>query len=182
MRRLVRAFWIFLALIFVFEAWLWDRLQPVVAAIVNVVPWGKVKQRAAALIEALPPWATLIVFVIPLIALLPLKVLEVWFLAHRNWGGALVTLVLAKLVGVGTTAFVFDVTRDKLLQMDWFRALYERVMWLRDVTHALVDPMIRRVRKRLWMFAPQRAGRAFRRTRRLRRRAYAAQARPAASS
>ncbi len=180
-RRLGRALWIALALIFLFEAWLWDRLEPIVAAIVNVVPWGRLERRLAALIEALPPWATLIVFVVPLVVLFPIKLLEVWFLAHRNWAGALVTLVLAKLVGLGVTAFVFDVTRDKLLQIGWFRRLYDRVMWLRARAHELVDPIMHRVRRRLRMFSPARAGRTLRLMRRLRRRVQAGQVRPAAS-
>ena len=36
------------------------------------------------MIEHLPPWAALGVFVIPFIVLLPLKFLEVYFLAKRN--------------------------------------------------------------------------------------------------
>jgi hypothetical protein len=68
-------------------------------------------------IESLPPWAALGVFVVPLILLLPLKFLEVYSLAKRNWLGAAGVLVLAKLMALGVTAFVFDATRDPLLQM-----------------------------------------------------------------
>ncbi|HEY4982436.1 MAG TPA: hypothetical protein VII24_11005, partial [Pseudolabrys sp.] len=120
-RHLLRPLWIVLALLFLAEAWLWDHLEPIVARAVNLVPWGKLKDRLARLIEDLPPWATLMVFVIPFIFLLPLKFLEVYFLAKRNWLAAAGVLIVAKLLGVGVTAFVFDVTREKLLQMAWFR-------------------------------------------------------------
>src|SRR4029077_20675141 len=114
MRRWLRPLWVFLALLFLLEAWLWDHLQPIVARVVNVVPWGKVKDGLRRLIERLPPWAVLIVFIIPFIVLLPLKFLEVWLLATRQWLAAGPVLVLAKLLGLGDTAFIFDVTREKL--------------------------------------------------------------------
>ena len=109
-RHLLRPLWIVLALLFLAEAWLWDHLEPIVARAVNLVPWGKLKDRLARLIEDLPPWATLMVFVIPFIFLLPLKFLEVYFLAKRNWLAAAGVLIVAKLLGVGVTAFVFDVS------------------------------------------------------------------------
>ncbi len=91
MHRMLKPFWVLLALVFLFEAWLWDHLAPIIAAVVNVVPWGRVKRWLAAAIERLPPWATLIVFVIPLLVLLPLKFLEacLWCSSpRRSWASA----------------------------------------------------------------------------------------------
>ena len=168
--RLLKPLWITLAILFLIEAWLWDHLRPVVAAVVNVVPWGRIKIWLRMAIERLPPWAVLIVFIIPLLVLVPVKFLEFWFIAHRQWVGAAITLVAAKLVGLGVAAFIFDVTRDKLLQMDWFRRLFEWVMWLRDWAHALVDPIKQRLKRYFYMFAPRRAGRTLRLVRLIRRR------------
>ncbi len=120
MRRWLRPLWVILALLFLLEAWLWDHLEPIVARVVNLIPWGRVKLWLKRLIEDLPPWAALGVFIIPFIVLLPLKFLEVFFLAKRQWLAAGLVLILAKLLGLGVTAFVFDATRDKLLQMAWF--------------------------------------------------------------
>ena len=83
-----------------------------------------------------------------------------------------VVLILAKLLGLGVTAFIFDVTRDKLLQMAWFRRLYEWVMWLRGWAHEITEPVRERVRQLTWLLKPQRAGRFLRRLMRLRRNAY----------
>jgi hypothetical protein len=168
--RFLRPLLIALALIFLFEAWLWDRLQPIVYAIVNVVPWGRVKIWLRRAIERLPPWAALGVFIVPLLVFLPVKFLEFWFIAHRNWLGATVTLILAKVVGLGLTAFVFDVTREKLLQMAWFNRLYEWFMWARAWAHELVDPIKERIKRVFRIFAPKRAGRALRLFWRVRRR------------
>ncbi len=170
--RWLRPLWIVLALLFLLEAWLWDHLEPVVARIVNIVPWGRLKEKLARLIEELPPWATLIVFVIPLIVLLPLKFLEVYFLAKGNWLGVIGIAILAKLLGVGVTAIVFDVTLDKLLHMAWFHRMYDWVLWLRDRAHEITEPVRERVRQLIWLLKPQRAGKFLRRLMRLRRNAY----------
>jgi hypothetical protein len=170
--RSLRPLWVVLALLFLLEAWLWDHLEPIVARIVNVVPWGRFKVWLARLIADLPPWATLIVFIIPFIVLLPLKFLEVYLLATRNWAAAVVVLIFAKLLGVGVTAFIFDVTRDKLLQMAWFRRMYEWFLWLRVWANNITEPVRERVRQLTWLLKPQRAGRFLRRLMRLRRNAY----------
>src|SRR3954452_10791973 len=149
MSRVLQSFLILLALIFVIEAWLWEHLRPLVAAVVNVIAWDRLKARLARLVEWLPPWAVLIVFVIPFVVLLPLKFLEVYFLVHREWIGAIVVLVLAKLLGLGVTAFIFDVTRPKLLQMAWFRRLYELALKWLAMAHALIDPIKAAIRRRM---------------------------------
>ena len=172
MRRWLRPLWIVLALLFLLEAWLWDHLEPLVAWAVNLVPWGRFKLRLVRLIEVLPPWATLFVFVVPFILMLPLKFLEVYFLATRNWLGAIGVILFVKLVGLGITAFIFDVTRAKLMQMPWFCRVYDWFLWARDWSHQITDPIRERARQWVWLLRPQRAGRFLRRLLRLRRRAY----------
>src|SRR5215207_2389973 len=101
MRRLLKPLWILLALVFLFEAWLWEHL---------------------------PPYPTLLIFLIPVILLFPLKLLGLWMLAHGSWLGAMAVLALAKIVSMGVMAFIFEVTRPKLMQLGWFRWIYEHVM------------------------------------------------------
>ena len=90
------------------------------------------------------------------------------------------------MVSLGVTAFIFDVTRPKLLQLPWFRWFYEHMLvWLAKA-HALIDPIKLRMRAAVarafsraartrwfWLMKPGRPGRFFRRIARLRRRAYA---------
>jgi hypothetical protein len=171
-RHWLRPLWTVLALLFLLEAWLWDHLRPLVGWVVDIVPWDRLKQRLAQTIERLPPYAALAVFIVPFIVLLPLKFLEVYFLATRNWLGAGLVLVAAKLLGLGVTAFVFDATRGQLLQMAWFRRMFDWFMWAREWAHAQTEPIRQRVRQLAWFIKPQRAGKFFRRLMRLRRRAY----------
>src|SRR5260370_18091905 len=97
------------------------------------------KLAVAARIERLPPAATLVVFGVPIVVLLPFKFLGLWLLAHGHWLDALVVFALAKLAGVGVTAFIFDLTRPKLLQLAWFHSLYGRVMIWLAWAHELID-------------------------------------------
>ena len=76
----------------------------------------------------------------------------------------------AKLVGLGVTAFVFEATRPKLLQMAWFRWVYEHVLMGLAWAHRLADPIKDRIRKCMQLFRPRRAGRAMRLFWRIRRR------------
>jgi len=147
LRRLLQPFWILLAIIFLIEAWLWDHLEPVVAKIVAWIPLRQFKQWLADRVDALSPAMTLIVFAVPVIPLFPLKLVGLWLLAHQYWATAILTLTFAKFVGVGITAFIFDVTRDKLLEMRWFEVLYEFILMIREKAKALVAPIKQRIRE-----------------------------------
>jgi hypothetical protein len=145
MRRLLQPLWVLLAIIFLIEAWLWDHLEPIVAWCVAAIPLGAFKRWLAARIDGLSPAMTLIVFSVPVVLLFPLKLVGVWLLAHKHWMGAFATIVFAKFLGVGITAFIFDVTRPKLLQMQWFAKLYTCVLALRTKANELVDPVKQRI-------------------------------------
>jgi hypothetical protein len=174
MRRLLHPFLILLALVFLFEAWLWRHLAPIVGWVVARIPWAAFKASIAAAIERLPPYPTFLVFLIPVLLLLPLKVVGFWMLAHGFWLGAVVVLSLAKVVSLGVTAFIFDLTRPKLLQLGWFRWFYEHMIaWLAKA-HELVEPTKERIRRLFRIFAPNRAGRTLSLLSRIRRRMQAA--------
>ena len=141
MRRLLQPFWVLLAVIFLIEAWLWDHLEPIVARVVALIPLRAFKQWLADRVDTLSPAMTLIVFIVPVIPLFPLKLVGFWLLTHEYWLSAIATIIFAKFLGVGVAAFVFDVTRPKLLEMQWFETLYEFLMGLRAKAAALVDPI-----------------------------------------
>jgi hypothetical protein len=149
LRRLLQPFWVLLAIIFLIEAWLWDHLEPVVAKIVAWIPLREFKQWLSDRVDALSPATTLIIFAVPVIPLFPLKLVGLWLLAHEYWLAAIFTLTFAKFAGVGITAFIFDVTREKLLEMRWFEAVYDFIMMLREKAKALVAPIKQRIRDML---------------------------------
>jgi hypothetical protein len=145
LRRLFQPIWVLLAVIFLIEAWLWDHLEPIVAWVVARIPLQTFKHWLAERVDTLSPAMTLIVFIVPVIPLFPLKLVGFWLLTHQYWLSAIATIIFAKLLGVGVAAFVFDVTRPKLLEMGWFETLYEFVMSLRAKAAEVVDPIKRRI-------------------------------------
>jgi hypothetical protein len=145
LRRLLQPFWILLAIIFLIEAWLWDHLEPIVARVVAMIPLRAFKLWLSDRVDSLSPAMTLIVFAVPVVPLFPLKLVALWLLTHEYWLSAISTLVFAKFLGLGVTAFVFDVTRPKLLEMRWFEALYEFILAMRAKAAEMVDPVKRRI-------------------------------------
>src|SRR5215470_16316067 len=122
MRAVTRPLWVLLALLFLVEAWLWDHLEPIAAWIVARIPLRRMKQALKSWVDHLHPAATLVVFALPGVLLFPFKLLGLWLLAKGYWLSAVALFTLAKLVGLGFSAFVFDLTRPKLLEMAWFRS------------------------------------------------------------
>jgi len=112
---------------------------------VALIPLRAFKQWLAERVDTLSPAMTLIVFIVPVVPLFPLKLVGFWLLTHEYWFSAITTIVFAKFLGVGVAAFVFDVTRPKLLEMRWFERLYEFIMALRAKAAALVDPIKLRI-------------------------------------
>jgi hypothetical protein len=149
MRRLLQPLWILLAIIFLIEAWLWDHLEPIVARVVALIPLHSFKQWLADRVDTLSPAMTLIVFIVPVIPLFPLKLVGFYLLAHEYWLSAILTIIFAKFLGVGVAAFIFDVTRPKLLEMEWFEKLYRFVIQLRAKATALVEPIMSQIREAL---------------------------------
>ena len=148
-RRLLQPIWVLLAIIFLIEAWLWDHLEPIVAWVVERIPLHRFKTWLAERVDTLSPAMTLVVFIVPVIPLFPLKLVGLWLLTNEYWVSAIVTIVFAKFLGVGVAAFIFDVTRSKLLEMPWFEKLYDFVLSMRAKASALVDPVKARIREML---------------------------------
>jgi hypothetical protein len=141
MRRLLRPLWIAVAVVFLVEGWLWRHLQAAVGRLVAAIGLPALKARVQRAIERLPPALTLLVFLVPALLLLPMKLLGIWMLARGAWLAALGVLVVAKIVSVGVTAFIFQATKPKLLQMPWFAWVYQRVLAGLAWAHRQVDPI-----------------------------------------
>jgi hypothetical protein len=173
MRRVLQPLWFLLALIFLIEAWLWDHLEPVVARVIALIPLRAFKTWLSAKVERLSPYPSLLVFIAPLVILLvPLKFAEVYLLTHHLWISAIILIVASKFVGMGVLAFSFDVTRDKLLQIGWFRTAYEFILHIRDRAGEIVAPAMRRIKRVMRLFRSSSSSSWMRLVQRLRYRAH----------
>lgn len=149
MRRLLQPLWFLLAVVFLVEAWFWDHLEPVVAWIVALIPLRRFKLWLERRIHSLSPALTLVVFVVPVAPLYPLKLFALALIAQQHWIAGLAIFAIAQLVGLGIAAFIFDLTKPKLMQMRWFAALYHWLIALRARAHAYVAPIMAAIRIRI---------------------------------
>ncbi len=137
------------AVLFLIEAWLWDWTLALGRAAIRVLPWRAFKDAVARIIESLPPYGALTLFVLPVFVVEPLKVFAVGAMAHGHIFEGLLGLVALKFVGVGVFAFIFDLTRDKVLEIGWFARFYRWVLMWRDRAHAFIEPYKAAVAARL---------------------------------
>lgn len=151
MRAISRLFWTVLAVLFLLEAWLWRHTEPLVEALVRIIPLARIKAAIAAGVNRLPLFVVLFVFLIPVAVLFPFKLAALWLLAEGQVIAGVAVFVLAKLVGVAVAAFLFETCKPKLMQMAWFGRVYAWFIRVWNWAHGLVDPIKARIKA--WMRA-----------------------------
>lgn len=112
------------AIIVLLEDWLWDDLQRI-AALIGHLP---VFRQVEGLIVRAPRGVALLLFLIPSLVLIPVKLLALYFISGGHALLGLATIIAAKIAGTALVARLFTITKPKLLTFTWFRWLYERIM------------------------------------------------------
>lgn len=120
LRWLSKPFVAVLALFLVFEEWLWDHLKAFMHRLANH-PWV---HRLEAHLRQIPPWASLLVLLVPGMLILPFKVAGLWALAHGHALLGLAIFILAKLCGTALAAYLFDLVRENARKLAWFDRVY----------------------------------------------------------
>ena len=127
-----------IALVILFEEWGWEPLLRLMARIGQL----PVLRQLEAWIARLPPALALVVFFLPGLALLPVKIGALWLIAHGQRLLGLVVIIVAKLVGTAIVARLFALTKPALMRLPWFASLYGRwaawktalLGWVREST------------------------------------------------
>ena len=123
-----------LALIIVFEEWGW---RPLAAALAQL---GRLKPIAwlEAHIQRLPPYGALLVFAMPSVLLLPLKLIALYLITAGQEVAAALLFIGAKVVGTAIVARLFQLTEQQLLRIPWFARVYGIVMPWKEALKAWV--------------------------------------------
>jgi len=108
------------ALLLILEEWLWARLSVMVAQLADLLKL----RRLEAWISSLPPYAALVIFVLPSIVVLPAKLASLTLLAHGNVLASVSVFSGAKLLGTALVARAFKLTKPQLMTLPWFARLY----------------------------------------------------------
>ena len=139
-RRLLSAFWFTLALLFLLESWLWDHVKEWLRAGARALEIDRFEPWLTRLVAKLSPPMTLAIFAVPAATVLPFKIAALALIAKGHILVGLVAIFVAKTLALGVTAFLFDICRDKLLQMPWFAKFYSVMLNVQAWAHALVAP------------------------------------------
>ena len=128
-KRILAAPFVFVAaIIIILEDWLWDDLARL-AAFIGQLP---ILRSIEVLIVALPPYLALLVFGVPSLLLIPVKLIAFYFIAHGQETLGFLTVLTAKFVGTALVARLFTLTRPKLMRIGWFAWLYERFISFKE--------------------------------------------------
>lgn len=119
-RLLTSPFIVLAALLLWFWEWLWEPLERIMARIGQL----PVLRLAEAWISRSPRYLALACFLIPGAALLPFKLLGLYFLGHGAPLLGVGTFLAAKVVGTALVARIFALTRPQLMEIGWFARTY----------------------------------------------------------
>jgi hypothetical protein len=133
-KLLAAPFVVLAAVIILLEDWLWDDLARLAAAIGRL----PVLRLIEALIASLPPYVALVVFAVPSLLLIPVKLIALYFISHGQATLGFLTVLGAKIVGTALVARIFALTRPKLLRIAWFAWLYNRFMAFKGRIYAVI--------------------------------------------
>jgi hypothetical protein len=124
LKRIIAAPFVFVAAIFIIlEDWLWDDLARFAAAIGRLPVFHQIE----SFIIWLPPYASLLLFGLPSLLLFPVKFASLYLIAQGQpvWG--FLIAAAAKIIGTALIARIFNLTKPKLLTINWFAFLYKHM-------------------------------------------------------
>lgn len=160
-----------LAVLFLIEAWLWKHLGPAVRWLADLVPFRRVKQVVAGWAQALPPYAALALFVLPMLLAEPLYLAAAWAFTHHHWTLGIAFVAAEKLFVMGGLAFLYGVCEPQLRAIPWFSRLIDLFLRWKAWAEAEVAPFKLAVREAMQRLAGR--GRMWQRIGALRRRIFA---------
>lgn len=123
-----------LALILIFEEWGWEPLARLMARLAHLPLWARIE----AFITRLPPYGALIVFFVPALLLLPVKLLALYWISRGHALLGLAVVLVAKMLGTAAVARLFALTQPALMRLAWFARLYGRWIPWKDALIARV--------------------------------------------
>ena len=125
------------ALLMWIEELLWESLK-VLTAWVAKFPLFKWAER---LIQRLPPYPTMAVFLLPGAVLFPVKLGAVWLMTHGHVLPGIGVIVAAKVVGTAVVARLYVICQPKLMTIGWFARLHDWLTVTRDRLYSAIKAM-----------------------------------------
>ncbi len=112
------------ALILIFEEWLWTELTRFTRFISELPFLAKLEFK----ISMLPAYPSLILLISPFLLLLPLKFLMVFLVSNGHYFVAFVLFILEKILGTALAAHLFSLTKKNVMTIAWFQRFFDKLV------------------------------------------------------
>lgn len=110
----------FAAVVLFVEEWGW---RPLTAWAARLATWPPIARLEAQVVKSSPRVA-LVLFMVPAVLLLPVKLLALWLIGEGRPGLGIVVILFAKLLGTALVGRLFVLLEPQLMRYAWFaRAL-----------------------------------------------------------
>jgi len=122
-----------------FEEWGWAPLAALVARLGRLPLWARLEDR----VRNLPPWAALLAFFVPVLMLLPIKLLALFLFGKGHAASGVALLVAAKIAGTAIVARIFQLVEATLMRIPLFARWYPPwKAWKNRVLHAVRESAV----------------------------------------
>jgi hypothetical protein len=129
-----------LALVFLFETWVWRKIVALASAIAALLPWEAFRNWARQILGRLPAIFSVLLFGIPLAVSEGGAFVSVVMMATGHVVMGMTLYVAMKIFGLFLVPIIFEITREKLLSLRWFAYLYEKFEALHSAVRRFVEP------------------------------------------
>jgi hypothetical protein len=125
------------ALLMWIEEWLWEHLKILTSWIARLPVFRWLER----MLQRLPPYPTMAVFLLPGALLFPVKLGAVWLMTHGQFLLGLGVIVAAKVIGTAVVARLYVVCQPKLMTIGWFAKLHDWLVVTRDRLYGAIRAM-----------------------------------------
>ena len=129
-----------LAIVFLFETWVWRKLVALAQYLAGLLPWERFRDAARRVLDRAPAIVSVALFGVPLAVSEGGAFVSVVMMAtgHLFLGAAL--YVAMKIFGLFLVPLIFELTRQKLLSLPWFAYVYAKFEALHAMASRFVAP------------------------------------------
>jgi len=129
-----------LALIFLFETWVWRKLVVFAGFVASLLPWEQFRDESRRFVGRMPAIFSVLLFGVPLVVSEGGAFVSVVMMATGHVVMGMALYVGMKIFGLLLVPVIFEITREKLLALRWFAYLYEKFEALHALAHRFVEP------------------------------------------
>jgi hypothetical protein len=129
-----------LAIVFLFETWIWGRLVALARLLSAWIPWERFRDAARRTVNRAPSIFAVMLFGVPLLVSEFGAFISVVMMATGHVFAGMALYVAMKIFGLFLVPVIFEITREKLLALPWFAYGYAMFELLHGMASRFVAP------------------------------------------